>query len=84
MALQIVTKKRFITAVKKITAFLKQEWNISVAEDFVSLLNNKITLLASQPNIGVTTAVKIPGAYLLEKVTKIRSIIVLKKINWLL
>ena len=52
MALQIVTKKRFISAVKKITAFLKQEWNISVARDFVNLVNGKITLLASRPNIG--------------------------------
>ncbi len=58
MALQIVTKKRFISAVKKITAFLKQEWNISVARDFVNLVNGKITLLASRPNIGATTAVK--------------------------
>jgi plasmid stabilization system protein ParE len=58
MALQIVTKKRFIAAVKKVTGFLKQEWNISVAEDFINLVNSKITLLASQPSIGATIAVK--------------------------
>lgn len=58
MALQIVTKKRFIAAMKKVTRFLKQEWNISVAEDFVNLINSKIILLASQPNIGATTAVE--------------------------
>jgi plasmid stabilization system protein ParE len=57
MALKIVTKKRFIAAMKKVTGFLKQEWNISVAEDFVNLINKKITLLASQPNIGTTTPV---------------------------
>ena len=67
MALQIVTKKRFIVAVKKITAFLKQEWNISVAEDFVTLVNTKITLLASQPKIGATTAVKSTKSVLVGK-----------------
>jgi plasmid stabilization system protein ParE len=58
MALQIVTKKRFISSMKKTTSYLKQEWNKTVAIDFVKIVDKKITLLASQPNIGSNTSIK--------------------------
>lgn len=58
MALQIVTKKRFISSMKKTTSYLKQEWNKPVAVDFVKIVDKKITLLASQPNIGSNTSIK--------------------------
>ena len=43
---------------KKTTGYLKQEWNKTVAVDFVKIVDKKITLPASQPNIGLTTSVK--------------------------
>lgn len=56
MALQIVTKKRFINNMKKITSYLKLEWNKTVAVNFTEIVDNKIILLASQPNIGIDTS----------------------------
>ncbi len=58
MALQIVTKRRFINSMKKTTVYLKQEWNKAVAISFTELVDNKIKLLASQPNIGIDTSIK--------------------------
>lgn len=56
MALQIVTKKRFTNNMKKITSYLKLEWNKTVAVNFTEIVDNKIILLASQPNIGIDTS----------------------------
>lgn len=56
MALQIVTKKRFTNNMKKITSYLKLEWNKTVAVNFTEIVDNKIILLASPPNIGIDTS----------------------------
>ena len=58
MGLQIVAKKRFLNSFKKITSYLKQEWSKKAAEDFKKIVITKLDLIASQPNIGITTAVK--------------------------
>lgn len=58
MGLQIVAKKRFLNSFKKITSYLKQEWDKKVAEEFNRIVIKKLDLIASQPNIGVTTSVK--------------------------
>ena len=47
MDLQIVTKKRFIASMKKITGYLKMEWNKSVAENFAELVDKKIVLIST-------------------------------------
>ena len=43
---------------KKTTVYLKQEWNKAVAISFTELVDNKIKLLACQPNIGIDTSIK--------------------------
>ncbi len=55
MGLQIVTKKRFVLNLKKITAYLRKEWSKPVVEDFKILVFKKLELLAQQPDIGTTT-----------------------------
>lgn len=58
MALQIITKKRFIASMKKTTGYLKTEWNNLVAQEFAELAEKKISLIASQPNIRSDTSIK--------------------------
>ncbi|WP_460559079.1 type II toxin-antitoxin system RelE/ParE family toxin [Ferruginibacter profundus] len=60
-------KKRFIASMKKTTNYLKQEWDKSVAENFVTLVDKKIAVLASQPNIGAITAIRDTKAILAGK-----------------
>ena len=57
MALKVVTKKKFIKQVEKITKYLKVEFGKKAATDFYNLVNDKIDLLIEQPNIGTQTAI---------------------------
>ena len=59
MGFQIIAKKRFLKSFKKITSYLKKEWDKSVAEEFKKIVSNKLDLIALQPNIGANTAIKI-------------------------
>ena len=58
MGLKIVAKKRFLNNFKKITAYLKQDFGKSVADDFNKIVLNKLDLIAVKPNIGTNTAIK--------------------------
>jgi plasmid stabilization system protein ParE len=58
MALKIEVKKRFIGSMQKIHGYLEKEWNISVADNFKKITDNKIKLLSRQPHIGKTTTIK--------------------------
>ena len=58
MALQIITKKRFLNSVQKTTKYLKEEWSKKVADEFTILVIYKIQLLSKQPQIGSNTSFK--------------------------
>ncbi len=58
MALQIITKKRFLNSLQKTTKYLKEEWSKKVAEEFTILVIYKIQLLSKQPQIGNNTSFK--------------------------
>jgi plasmid stabilization system protein ParE len=57
MGLQIVAKKRFLNSFKKVTSYLKAEWGKAVAEDFNTIVQSKLDLIASHPGIGSVTAI---------------------------
>lgn len=49
-------------------SYLDEHWGESVASDFIKLVDSKILLLASQPNIGIRS----------QKLKDVRSILVTK------
>ena len=58
MALQVVTKKRFVNSLEKITTYLKKNWSGEVADDFYKLLIKKIDLISLHPNTGKNTTIQ--------------------------
>ena len=58
MALKIVVKRRYITNLQKIASYLNKQWGKKVADEFVSVVDNKLLLLANQPNVGLQTGLK--------------------------
>ncbi len=58
MALKIVTKRRYINNVQKISSWISLQLGKKVAEEFVVLVENKLKLLSKQPKVGVETEVK--------------------------
>jgi plasmid stabilization system protein ParE len=58
MGLQIVAKKRFLNSFKKVTTYLKLEWNKTVAEDFNKIVQDKLDFIAAHPTTGAITAIK--------------------------
>jgi len=58
MAYQIIYKKRFINKLLKLLDYLKSEWNIRVANNFIAKFQKRLETLAKQPFIGIeSTAV---------------------------
>ena len=58
MALKIVTKKRYISNVQKIAAWLSDNFGKKVSGEFVLIVENKLLLLSNEPDIGVQTGMK--------------------------
>ncbi len=58
MALKIVVKRRYINNLKKIVSYLNKHWGNKVADEFVSIVDNKLLLLANLPNTGTQTDLK--------------------------
>ena len=58
MALQVVTKKRFVNSLEKTIQYLKENWSKKVAEDFYTQVIKKIDLLVAYPNTGKSTTIK--------------------------
>ncbi len=56
MAYQIIYKKRFFKKLLKLLDYLKSEWNVSVAEQFIDQLQKRLKTLSKQPYIGVQSA----------------------------
>ena len=53
---KVVYKKRFQNNLLKLLNYLETEWNRNIADDFVSTLVLKISVLSTQPNIGIRSA----------------------------
>lgn len=58
MALKIVTKRRYINNIQKISSWISLQLGKKVAEEFVLLVENKLKLLSKQPKVGVETELK--------------------------
>lgn len=53
MAKVIILRTRYLKSLDKLMSYLDEHWGESVASDFIKLIDSKILLLASQPNIGI-------------------------------
>jgi len=58
MALKIVTKRRYINNIQKISSWISLQLGKKVAEEFVILVENKLKLLSKLPKVGVETELK--------------------------
>ena len=58
MALKIVTKRRYINNIQKISSWINLQLGKKVAAEFIILVENKLKLLSKQPKIGVETELK--------------------------
>jgi plasmid stabilization system protein ParE len=54
---QIIYKKRFLNKLDKLLAYLEKEWNITVANEFLDKLEEKIRIIKLHPTIGGTSAI---------------------------
>lgn len=55
---QIIYKKRFLNKLDKLLAYLEKEWNITVGNEFLDKLEDKIKIIKSHPTIGGITSIK--------------------------
>ena len=55
---QIIYKKRFLNKLDKLLAYLEKEWNITVGNEFLDKLEEKIQIIKSHPTIGGITSIK--------------------------
>ncbi|MFC4230769.1 type II toxin-antitoxin system RelE/ParE family toxin [Parasediminibacterium paludis] len=53
MAKVIILKNRYLKSLEKLMIYLHENWGESIALDFIKLVDSKILLLSSQPNIGI-------------------------------
>ena len=81
MALQVVTKKRFVNSLEKTIQYLKENWSKKVAEDFYIQVIKKIDLLVAYPIQVNPQQLKIQKAFWWVKKIKIEFSTVLKRIN---
>jgi plasmid stabilization system protein ParE len=54
---QIIYKKRFLNKLDKLLTYLEKEWNITVANEFLDKLEEKIRIIKLHPTIGGTSAI---------------------------
>lgn len=52
MAFEVVIKKRFINKLVKTLTYLENEWGDKVAEDFLTRVDARISMLKHQPHLG--------------------------------
>lgn len=55
---QIIYKKRFLNKLDKLLTFVEKEWNITVGNEFLDKLEEKIQIIKSHPTIGGITSIK--------------------------
>jgi plasmid stabilization system protein ParE len=67
MANKIIYKKRFLNKLDKLLAYLQKEWSITVANQFLDKLEEKIKAIKHQPAIGKITAIKNTRSILVTK-----------------
>jgi plasmid stabilization system protein ParE len=58
MAKQIIYKKRFLNKLDKLLIYLEKEWNITVANEFLDKLEEKMYVIKLHPDIGNITLYK--------------------------
>jgi plasmid stabilization system protein ParE len=67
MANKIIYKKRFLNKLDKLLAYLRKEWNITIANEFLDKFEEKIKVIKHQPESGKTTAIKNTRSILITK-----------------
>ena len=58
MANQIIYKKRFLNKLDKLITYLKKEWSIKVANEFLDKLVEKMQSIKLNPGIGGITEIE--------------------------
>ncbi|HMK27948.1 MAG TPA: type II toxin-antitoxin system RelE/ParE family toxin [Chitinophagaceae bacterium] len=56
MAYQIILKKRFVSKLVKVLAYLEKEWSHKVAAAFLKKVDHRIQQLSGQPFTGVPSS----------------------------
>jgi plasmid stabilization system protein ParE len=67
MANKIIYKKRFLNKLDKLLAYLQKEWSITIANEFLDKLEEKIKVIKHQPATGTTTAIENTRSILISK-----------------
>lgn len=71
MANQIIYKKRFLNKLDKLIAYLKKEWSIKVANEFLDKLVEKMQTIKQNPGIGGITEIENIRSILVTKHNKV-------------
>ncbi len=67
----VIYKKRFLNKLDKLLLYLEKEWNQKVGLNFIDILQKKIELIKTHPEIGAVTIYKNVRAILISKQNKI-------------
>lgn len=71
MAKQIIYKKRFLNKLDKLLIYLEKEWSITIANEFLDKLEEKMHTIKLQPDIGSITLFKKTRSILVTKHNRI-------------
>ena len=58
MAKQVIYKKRFLNKLDKLLIYLEKEWTITIANEFLDKLEDKMRTIKHHPDIGSITTFK--------------------------
>jgi hypothetical protein len=63
MAKQIIYKKRFLNKLDKLLIYLEKEWSITIANEFLDKLEEKMHAIKLTRISVASHSLKIPGAF---------------------
>jgi len=68
MAVEVIFKKRFVNNLIKVQIYLEKEWGEETAARFLKKIDNRINMLKSYPNSGISS----------EKIRGVRGLLITK------